>query len=305
MIWITVLSIVAFLIILFFGALFVIYRIIYYSPKKGQNSEMRAEPSLNYQGHRKKSIELINELLAVPYEDVWIKSNDGLGLHGYFYKNEQSNDFVLMFNGYRGTPRRDFSGGALLAINLKKNVILIDQRAHGKSEGNSICFGRKEQYDVLSWINFVTEKWGNSIKITIVGISMGGATVLMASDKIDRSINVIADCPYSTEKDVIKHTMIKMGLPANFFWPFAYLSAIVFCHARLKDDAKINVTNSKNQILIIHGTGDSIVPHPMSERVYEGNENHVRYEKFEGAEHALSYLREPERYEKLIKDFLG
>ena len=265
---------------------------------------MRAEPSLNYQGLRQKSIELINELLEIPYEDVWTKSKDGLKLHGYFYKNEQSNEFVLMFNGYRGTPRRDFSGGALLAINLKKNVICIDERAHGKSEGHSICFGRKEQFDVLSWINFVNEKWGNSIKITIVGISMGGATVLMASDKIDPSIKIIADCPYSTEKDVICHAMERMNLSPKFFWPLAYLAAIVFSHARLIDDAKINVSNSKNQILILHGTGDSIVPHKMSERVYIGNESHVKYEKFEGAEHALSYLREPERYEKLIKDFL-
>ena len=265
---------------------------------------MRAEASLNYQGLRPKSIELINNLLKVPYEDIYIKSKDGLKLHGYFYKCEQSNEFVLMFNGYRGTPRRDFSGGALLAINLKKNVICVDQRAHGKSEGHSICFGRKEQYDVLSWINFVKEKWGNLIKITIVGISMGGATVLMASDKIDPSIKIIADCPYSTEKEVIKHAIKKMNLSPKLFWPLVYLSALLFCHARLKDDAKINVSRSKNKILILHGTSDSIVPHEMSERIYRGNEDHVQYEKFEGGEHGLSYLREPERYEKLIKDFL-
>ena len=305
MLWIILCSVLGALLIIFFLTLYFIYRYIFHSPRKGQNNDFRIEPSLDYQGTKEYLKELITKLRAVPYEDLWIKSYDGLKLHGLFYRNDNSNTFILMFNGYRGTARSNFSGSAIDAMNLNMNVVLCEQRAHGISDGHSITFGRKEQYDVLSWINFVKEKWGNSIKITIVGISMGGATVLMASDKIDRSINVIADCPYSTEKDVIKHTMIKMGLPANFFWPFAYLSAIVFCHARLKDDAKINVTNSKNQILIIHGTGDSIVPHPMSERVYEGNENHVRYEKFEGAEHALSYLREPERYEKLIKDFLG
>lgn len=304
MIWIILGSVLGGLLILLFVATYIIYRVIYFSPKKGQNDEMRAEPSIDYQGMRPKSIELITKMTSLPYEDVYMKSRDGLKLHGYFYKNENSNDFILMFNGYRGTPRRDFSGGALLAIDLGKNVLLIDQRAHGRSEGHSITFGRKEQYDVVEWIKFAREKWGKSIKITIVGISMGGATVLMASDKIDPSINVIADCPYSVEKDVIKNSMKKLGFPPALFWPLAYLAAIVFAHASLKDDARINISNSKSKILIIHGTGDTIVPIEMSERVFPGNEDHVQYEKFEGAEHALSYLREPDRYKEIIKNFI-
>ena len=295
MVWIILGSVVGSLLIILFVMTYVIYRIIFYSPKKGQNDEMRAEPSLDYQGMRPKSIELAIKMVSLPYEDVYIKSRDGLRLHGYFYKNEKSNDYMLMFNGYRGTPRRDFSGGALLALNLGKNVLLIDQRAHGKSEGHSITFGRKEQYDVVEWIKFVQEKWGKSAKITIVGISMGGATVLMASDKIDPSIKVIADCPYSREKDVIKNSMKKLGFPPSIFWPFAYIGSLIFGHASLKDDARINVSNSKSKILIFHGTGDTIVPYEMSERVLAGNEDHVQYEKFEGVEHALSYLREPER----------
>ena len=304
MIWIILGSILGVLLIIFLTSLYIVYRVIFYSPKKGQNDEMRAEPSLDYQGMRDKSIELITKMTSLPYEDIYMKSRDGLKLHGYFYENKNSNHYVLMFNGYRGTPRRDFSGGALEAIGFGKNVLLIDQRAHGKSEGHSITFGRKEQYDVVEWIKFSREKWGNSIKITIVGISMGGATVLMASDKIDPSVNVIADCPYSNEKDVIKSSMKKLGFPPTLFWPLAYLSSILFSHASLKDDARINVSNSKSKILIIHGTGDTIVPIEMSERVLPGNEDRVQYERFEGAEHALSYLREPDRYRQIIKNFI-
>ena len=304
MVWIILGSVLFLLLVLLFVLLFYIYRVMYYSPKKGQNDEMRAEPALDYQGLREKSIELITKMVSLPYEDLYTTSRDGLKLHAYFYKNDRSNHYVLFFNGYRGTPRRDFSGGALEAIALGKNAILVDQRAHGQSEGHSITFGRKEQYDVLSWINFVQEKWGKSVKITIVGISMGGATVLMASDKIDSSIKVIADCPYSREKDVIKYSMKKLGFPPAIFWPLGYLSALIFSHASLKDDARECVSKSKSKILILHGTGDTIVPIEMSERVLEGNEDHVQYEKFEGAEHALSYLREPERYRKIIKNFI-
>ena len=277
---------------------------MYYSPKKGQNNDFRIEPGMDYQGTKEKLHVLISKLVEVPYEDLWIKSFDGLKLHGYFYKKENSDKFILMFNGYRGTARSNFSGSAIDAMELGYNVILCDQRAHGQSKGHSITFGRKEQYDVVTWINFVKEKWGNSIKIVIAGISMGGATVLMASDKIDPEIKVIADCPFTNEKMEIMHMMKRMKLPPKLLWPTAYLACVIYAHARLKDDALVNVSKSKSKILIIHGSHDSIVPHQMSERVYLPNKDHVRYELFDGVEHALSYLRDTERYKKIVKEFL-
>ena len=292
------------LILILLLALYFIYRFMYFSPKKGQNNDFRVEKSMNYQGTLESLHKNISNLVEVPYEDLWIKSKDGLKLHGYYYKKD-SDKFILMFNGYRGTPRSNFAGSAIDAMNLNYNVILCDQRAHGMSGGHSITFGRKEQYDVVTWINFVKEKWGNSIKIVIAGISMGAATVLLASDKIDPEIKVVADCPYSSQKDVIMHSMKWMGFPPKITWPFAYLSSIIYCHARLKDDALKNVSNSKSKILIIHGTSDSIVPYEMSERVYLANKDHVQYEKFEGVEHALSYLKDTERYQKIVKEFLG
>lgn len=277
---------------------------MYYSPKKGQNNDFRVEPSMDYQGTKDKLHELINKLIEIPNEDLWIKSYDGLKLHGYFYKNKKSDKFILMFNGFRGTPRSNFAGSAIDAMNLGMNVILCDQRAHGLSEGHSITFGRKEQYDVVTWINFVQEKWGKSTKIAIGGISMGAATVLLASDKIDPNIKIIADCPYSKQKDELLYMMRQMKYPAKFMWPFVYLPCLIFGHARLKDDALINVSNSKNKILIIHGSKDSIVPYKMSERVFLANKDHVQYELFDGVEHALSYLKDTERYKEIVQKFL-
>ena len=304
MVWIIIGSIVGGLLLVLLVSLFLIYWYIFHSPRKGQNNDFRVEPGMNYQGTLEKLHELIKKIREIPYEDLWIKSFDGLKLHGYFYKKEDCNEFILMFNGYRGTSRSNFAGSAVDAMNLNKNVILCDQRAHGMSKGHSITFGRKEQYDVVSWINFVKEKWGNSVKIVIAGISMGGATVLMASDKIDPNIKVIADCPYSSEKAVIMRTMKGMKFPPRIFWPLAYLSSLLFSHAKLKDDALVNVSNSQCKILIIHGSADSIVPYQMSERVYLENKDHVYYELFDGVDHAISYLRDTERYKKIVEKFL-
>ena len=304
MIWIIIGSVLGGLLLILLITLYFIYRYIFHSPRKGQNNDFRVEPALDYQGTLDKLQGLIQKVVSLPYEDLWIKSDDGLKLHGYFYRNDSSNKFILMFNGYRGTPRSNFSGSTLDVINLGYNVILCDQRAHNLSDGHTITFGRKEQYDVVAWIEYVKEKWGNSIKIAIAGISMGAATVLLASDKIDSEIKVIADCPFSSQKAVISSMMKVMKFPPKIFWPLAYLSCIIYGHARLKDDALVNVSNSKCKILIIHGTKDSVVPYKMSERVYLANKDHVQYELFEGVEHALSYLKDTERYRNIVTKFL-
>ena len=304
MIWIIIGSVLGGLLLILLITLYFIYRYIFHSPRKGQNNDFRVEPALDYQGTLDKLQGLIQKVVSLPYEDLWIKSDDGLKLHGYFYRNDSSNKFILMFNGYRGTPRSNFSGSTLDVINLGYNVILCDQRAHNLSDGHTITFGRKEQYDVVAWIEYVKEKWGNSIKIAIAGISMGAATVLLASDKIDPEIKVIADCPFSSQKAVISSMMKVMKFPPKIFWPLAYLSCIIYGHARLKDDALVNVSNSKCKILIIHGTKDSVVPYKMSERVYLANKDHVQYELFEGVEHALSYLKDTERYRNIVTKFL-
>ena len=297
-------SVLGGLLIIFFVVLYFVYRYIYHSPRKGQNNDFRVEPGMNYQGTKCKIDEYITKLIAVPYEDLWIKSYDGLKLHAYFYRRENSDKFILMFNGYRGTPRSNFSGSAIDAMDLGFNVILCDQRAHNLSEGHTITFGRKEQRDVLTWINFVKEKWGNSIKIMIAGISMGAATVLLASDKIDPEIKIIADCPYSNQKDEIMYMMKKMKIPPKLVWPFAYLSLVIYGHARLKDDALGNVSRSKCKILIIHGSKDSVVPYQMSERVYLANKDHVQYELFDGVDHAISYMVDTDRYKKIVTKFM-
>ena len=42
----------------------------------------------------------------------------------------------------------------------------------------------------------------------------------------------------------------------------------------------------------------------MSERVYLANKDHVQYEVFDGVDHALSYMKDTERYKKIVQDFL-
>ena len=297
-------SILGGLLILFFFVLLGLYLYTFYSPKKGQSDDFNLGAPL-YEGHRDEVIPLIEGIRKEPYEDVYITSFDKLRLHARLY-DQKSDTVAILCHGYRGTAYRDFSGGATEVLHLGYNAILIDERAHGASQGHSITFGVRETKDVLRWVEFARERFGKDIKIILIGISMGGATVLMCADKIEGDVKIIADCPFSAPSIMLKETIRSIKLPVKVFYPILNLSSIIFAHTNLnKGSAYDSVSNTHHPILIIHGDKDQVVPHYISEELYKKHPDKIQYELFPGANHGMSYLVDKPRYQKLIKDFLN
>ena len=297
-------SILGFILILFFILLLGLYIFTFYSPKKGQSDDFNLEAPL-YEGHRDEVIPLIEGIKKEPYEDVYIDSFDKLRLHARLY-DQKSDTVAILCHGYRGTAYRDFSGGAREVLHLGYNVILIDERAHGASKGHSITFGIRETKDVIKWVEYARNRFGKDIKIVLIGISMGGATVLMCADKIEGDVKIIADCPFSAPNIMLKETIKSMRLSPSFFYPILNLSALIFTHTNMnKLSAYDAVNNTNHPILIIHGDHDQVVPHHISEDLYKKHPDKIQYELFPGANHGMSYLVDKPRYQQLIKDFLS
>ena len=297
-------SILGFILILFFILLLGLYIFTFYSPKKGQSDDFNLEAPL-YEGHRDEVIPLIEGIKKEPYEDVYIDSFDKLRLHARLY-DQKSDTVAILCHGYRGTAYRDFSGGASEVLHLGYNVILIDERAHGASKGHSITFGIRETKDVIKWVEYARNRFGKDIKIVLIGISMGGATVLMCADKIEGDVKIIADCPFSAPNIMLKETIKSLKLSPSFFYPILNLSALIFTHTNMnKLSAYDAVNNTNHPILIIHGDHDQVVPHHISEDLYKKHPDKIQYELFPGANHGMSYLVDKPRYQQLIKDFLS
>ena len=189
-------------------------------------------------------------------------------------------------------------------IKLGYNVVLIDERAHGMSEGHSITFGIRETRDAIDWVKYARNRFGEDIDLALVGISMGGAVVLMAADKVGKA-KILADCPFSSPKLMLQETVRSIGLPVPIFYPLVNLSSIVFAHTNLnKLSAYDSIKNTTNKVLIIHGDSDTIVPHKLSQDLANTYPDKIQYELFHGAEHGMSYLVDKPRYQELVKDFL-
>ena len=136
---------------------------------------------------------------------------------------------------------------------------------------------------------------------------MGAATVLMATD-LDLPGNVIgvmADCPFSSPKEIIMKVCGDMHLPSKLLYPFIKLGARLFAHFDLEESSAINaVKRTKLPILLIHGEADHFVPCDMSRRIYEACPSCVTLETIPDAGHGLSYMIDPKKYEDVTLAFI-
>lgn len=291
--------------VILFGGSWYAYRIAFFSPAEGRD-RIPSTSGPQYDPYRPRMKEMYENLMARPFEYVTIKSNDGLTLSGRYYHVKDGAPLDICFHGYRSSPLTDFSGGSELSLAMEHNLLLVDQRAHGKSEGKTISFGIKERWDVLSWVDYAIDRFGGEIQIILYGISMGGATVLIASElELPSNVKgIVADCPYARAEDIIVDVGRKMHFPPVFTIPFARLGARIFGGFDLNEtDAVRSVQHAKVPILIIHGEADGFVPVEMSEAVQSANPQMVHRITFPVADHGICYLSDTPRYSQAVREF--
>lgn len=290
------------------GGTYYAYYIAFYSPMAGRD-QVRKIKDPQYDPYRPEMSRIYRQLNDRPFERVFITSHDGLTLSGRYYHVSDGAPLDLCFHGYRSHPLTDFSGGSELSFQMGHNVLLVDQRAHGKSNGRTISFGIQERRDLLYWVDYAVERFGADVKIMLYGVSMGGATVLMASE-LDLPENVrgiVADCPFVSPIDIILNVGKKTmpSFPSCLIRPFAIWGARIYGGFDLTEtDARQAVAHTKVPILIIHGEDDRYVPCEMSDLV-SINPDMVERHTFPGAAHGISYLADTPRYQKIVKNFIA
>lgn len=286
---------------------FCTFRICFYSPPdkhataddplKGKQYEEVAE-------HLKRISSIMRKF---PFEAVSIEADDGTPLFGRYYHLKDGAPVEILFHGYRSSAFRDCSGGHALARKMGYNTLVVDQRAHGKSGGKIITFGVKERFDCLRWARYAAARFGADTPIILSGLSMGAATVLMASElELPKNVVcILADSPYSSPSAIIEKVCRDLHYPVALCRPFLHLGAAVFGRFRLDAcDAREAVRHTDIPILLIHGEADHFVPCEMTNEIKAAGSGRIEAYTFPGAGHGLSYITDPRRYERIVFQFL-
>lgn len=259
-----------------------------------------------YEPHRPQMVAWMKEVRALPSREFTIRSHDGLKLYGKYYQFSPSAPIELMFHGYRGNAERDLCGGVQRAFSLGHSALIVDQRASCHSDGNIISFGVNEHKDCLAWLDFAIQTFGQDAQIILTGISMGATTVLLAAGRElpKNVIGVLADCGYTTAREIICEVIRQMHLPPKLSYPFVRLGAKLFGHFDLEAaNAPKALANCKVPVIFFHGEADDFVPCAMSKANYDACPSRKALVTIPGAGHGLAYLVDPKGYLKAAGDF--
>ena len=299
------------LLILFLLVCLICFLRVFYSPTRKTLGEDEFEiPSGEiYEVYREQMVKWMKEVRKMPHEKIAITSHDGLTLRGRYYETSPDAPVEILFHGYRGNAERDLCGGVARAFAVGRNALIVDHRGSGTSDGHVITFGILERRDALLWINEVIRRKGEDVPIYIGGISMGAATVLMVSGEKDLPENVkgvLADCPYTSAKEIIKKVIREMKLPADLLYPFVKLGARIYGGFDLEETSPIEATaRASVPTIFYHGDTDDFVPHEMGVRLFEAcSSEKKRFIIVPGAGHGLAFSVDKDAYVANLRDFI-
>ena len=283
------------------------YFVAFYTfPKKASEEEFDIPPGAIYEPHRDTMIQWMKEVRAIPCREFTITSFDGLTLRGKYYECQPGAPIELMMHGYRGTAERDLCGGVQRCFALNRNALIIDQRACGNSEGHVITFGINESRDCRAWIDLLIREFGDDVRIIITGISMGASTVLItAGQELPHNVvGALADCGFSSAKEIIKKVIRQMHLPADILYPFVKLGARLYGGFRLEETSSVEAMKQcRIPVIFFHGDTDDYVPCEMSRINYEACAAEKRLVIVPNAGHGLAYLVDREGYLQALREF--
>ncbi len=282
-------------IILYFLTIFILFRIILHRKNSGAAVQRGS----------KKENDAKAWLLANNAQTVVIE-NDGLQLVGSYLSNK-ADTTVILVHGYH-TNRLARVPDAQLYFERGYNVLLIDQRTHGDSQGIYICMGYYEKYDLLKWIGWAEEKAGAGCRIILDGISMGGATVLCVSgNNPPASIKaIISDCAFTSAYEVFAY---RLKHKFHFFKFPALPTCNIYCRLFAKYDLKSAspleaVAQSRVPTLFIHGEKDTFVPYQMVHTLFEACSAKKELVSVPNAIHGTARRQDSRLYEGSIFRFI-
>lgn len=284
-----------------------LYRYVFCFPPE-KRPDVRSIPNSRlYRQHRARMLEIVEKMEQGPYEEVSVLSQDGLRLYGKLYYIKKGAPIVIFCHGYHGTAAWDGYGFFRVCMENGINILMADQRAHGKSQGRVITFGIMERYDCKAWSEYAVERFGTWTDVFLAGVSMGAASVIMSSELgLPRNVRgLMADCGYSRPAAIIMETVKSMGLPVKPVYLLLKYGARLFGSFNLEAATGLEAAQKLNiPVLFFHGVQDTIVPLSMGKELYQSCAGTRRWVTIENADHANSAMTDYKTYETAVLQFM-
>lgn len=217
--------------------------------------------------HRATEAVLVNEWVvnARTPRRIQVRSDDGTALAGRMIPGtKRLRPWVLMLHDFGGSWRDSLAFSRIYAAH-DCNIMLVDMRAHGESEGEWTGSGWLDRRDVIAWCSWIIARTGEGTQIIIHGIGMGATAALFAAEEKDFPIQVRAIVSDSAYTDTWNATALRFGKGFAKPQPMLDLYRIILKKSKGGYDLGIgNILPSMQSIstplFIMHGEKDACTP---------------------------------------------
>ncbi len=289
--------------IFLFGPCLVAYHTIF-SRRAGTDFERAVAPEGDFAPWAELLKESREALRARGLRELSLRSADGLRLVGD-YCDGGSDRTAILLHGYRSDPMVNLAVQAARFAGRGWNVLIPDQRAHGRSEGERTGLGLLERNDLPDWVRWLRTGTPTR-KIVVYGVSMGAAAAAFAADRLDPEAveALVLDCGFASPWEQIRGDCVKRRLPAGLMMPLIRLLVKRGMGLELRSSARENLGRTRIPCFFLHGTADKTVPWAVGRANYEACAAKKAFYSVTGAGHTTAFLQDPDRAEEALFAFL-
>ncbi|MCX5676349.1 MAG: alpha/beta hydrolase [Planctomycetota bacterium] len=249
------------------------------------------------------------ELCDLEYQQMGFYTRDQVRLEGWFIPaTANTSDTTVIVVPGRGVSKSCFLPHAMMLADWWFNVLLLDLRGEGDSDGHTRGFGVIEAQDVVGALDCLRQaRPQQSRHVFVLGISQGAAAALAAARTDDRIEAVVADSVFPSPAAELR------GLTAWLPWPLDWhfeqttllfasleLGRNLFREGPYRDIAAV----SPRPVLLIHGREDTVIPPREAEGLFSAAGYPAMLWQVRDAGHAEGLQANPANYARVVSRML-
>lgn len=242
---------------------------------------------------------------GLEFKEISFHAEDGVTLRGWWIPSDHSDRTIIFLHGYHGSLDYDLPLAPFF-IQHGFNVMMFDFRGHNRSEGRCTTIGFLECKDAAAAIAFAQAQ--GSIRIGLLGFSMGGRVAIMTAAGDPRVNAIISDCAPARLSTAITNELVKRHIPRFIAAVFAFMAILgaslrcgvnLFIHEPIFQAEKLD----GKPVLFIQGQKDPFITQDEFIQMtrHAGRDAHVWLVP-EAGHCEIPQIR-PDEYRSTVQDF--